>query len=91
MLTTMITIKTDDLIRRTGEVAKAILNGEKVTIARPKNQNWVIVSETKFNEIERKARNAEYIAKLDQGQEDIKNGNLVTMSMDELRAIEESL
>ena len=84
------TLRTIDIVRRTGDVAKAILDGEKIVVARPKNENWVIMSETVYNEMVDR-QNAEFIAKLDRGQEDIKNGRLITKTMEELRAMEEIL
>jgi len=86
----MITLRTVDIIRNTGSVAKVILDGEKVVVARPKNENWVIMSEAVYNDMINK-QNAEFVAKLDRGREDIKNGRLITKTMEELRAMEESL
>lgn len=87
----MMTIKTGDLATRTKEVAKAIINGETVIVSRPKNENWVILSETEYNEVMRAKKNAEYLAKLDRGREDLKEGRVVTKTMEELRAMEESM
>lgn len=78
----MMTLRTIDITRRTGDVAKAIMDGEKIVVARPKNENWVIMSEAAYNAmIDR--QNAEFIAKLDRGREDIKNGKGITFTVDE--------
>ena len=85
------TLRTVDIIRRTGEVARAISDGEKVVVTRPKNQNWVIMSEMTYNEVMREKANAEYIAKLRRSDEDYKAGRIVVKTLEELKAMEESM
>ena len=76
------TIKTGDLATRTREVANAILNGVTVIVSRPKNNNWVLLSEIRYNELKKMA----YLAKLDRGREDIKIGRThVYESLDDLK------
>ena len=87
----MITLRTVDIVRKTGEVAKAILEGEKVVIARPKNQNWVIMSETQYNDVMRAKANAEYLVMLRKSDEDYKAGRVVIKTPEELKAMEESM
>ena len=87
----MTTVRTVDIIRRTGEVAQAILTGEKVVVARPKNQNWVIMSEMAYNEVMREKANAEYLAKLRRSNEDYKAGRVVVKTLDELQAMEKGM
>ena len=91
MIVAMTTLRTVDIVRRTSEVAQAILAGEKVVVARPKNQNWVIMSETAFNEVMREKANAEYLAKLRKSDEDYKAGRVVPKTLDELQAMERSM
>jgi antitoxin YefM len=87
----MTILRTVDIVRRTGEVARAILDGEKVVIARPKNQNWVIMSEIAYNEVMREKANAEYLAKLKRSDEDYKAGRVVTKTLDELKTMESNM
>lgn len=87
----MTTLRTVDIVRRTAEVAQAILAGEKVVVARPKNQNWVIMSESAYNEVMREKVNAEYLAKLRRSDEDYKAGRVVTKTLDELQAMERNM
>ncbi|MCL2810830.1 MAG: type II toxin-antitoxin system Phd/YefM family antitoxin [Clostridia bacterium] len=87
----MTTLRTVDIVRRTGEVAQAILSGEKVVVARPKNQNWVIMSEMAYNEVMRQKANAEYLAKLRRSDDDYKAGRIVEKTLDELHAMEKSM
>ena len=87
----MMTLRTVDIVRRTGEVAKAIIKGEKVVVARPKNQNWVIMSETQYIEVMKVKENAEYLAMLRKSDEDFKAGRVVVKTLEELRAMEKSM
>ncbi|MDL2318718.1 type II toxin-antitoxin system Phd/YefM family antitoxin [Eubacteriales bacterium OttesenSCG-928-A19] len=87
MISAMMTIKTGDLATKTREVAKAIINGETVIVSRPKNENWVILSEAEYNEVMKAKRNAEYIAKLDRAEENIKAGRVVVF--ESVEALEE--
>ena len=87
----MTTLRTVDIVRRTAEVAQAILAGEKVIVARPKNQNWVIMSESAYNEVMREKANAEYLAKLRRSDDDYKSGRMVEKTLDELQAMERDM
>jgi len=80
---TMITLRTVDIVKRTGDVAKAILEGEKVVVARPRNENWVIMSEAAYNDLI-KRQNNEFHTKLDRGREDIQKGRGVTFTFESL-------
>lgn len=64
-------------------------NGEPVIVARKENKNVVIISEEEYNELAKAKKNAEYLAKLSRADEQIKNGQVVTKTMDELLAMED--
>lgn len=64
-------------------------NGEPVIVSRKENKNVVIISEAEYNELAKAKKNVEYLAKLDRADEQIKNGQVVTKTMDELLAMEE--
>lgn len=64
-------------------------NGEPIIVSRKENKNVVIISEAEYNELEKARRNAEYIAKLDKADEQIRKGQVVTKNMDDLLAMEE--
>ena len=64
-------------------------NGEPVIVSRKENKNVVIISEAEYNELEKKKKNAEYLEKLNREDEQIRNGKIVTKTMDELLAMEE--
>ena len=64
-------------------------DGEPVIVSRKENKNVVIISEAEYNELVKAKKNAEYLAKLNKADEKIKNGQVVTKTMDELLAMEE--
>lgn len=64
-------------------------DGEPVIVARKENKNVVIISEAEYNALEKAKKNAEYLAKLNKADEQIRNGKVVTKTMDELLAMEE--
>ena len=64
-------------------------NGEPVIVSRKENKNVVIISEAEYNDLEKARKNVEYLEKLNRADEQIKNGQIVTKTMDELLAMEE--
>ncbi|MCM1160919.1 MAG: type II toxin-antitoxin system Phd/YefM family antitoxin [Roseburia sp.] len=64
-------------------------DGEPVIVSRKENKNVVIISEAEYNELAKAKKNAEYLAKLNKADEQIKNGQVVTKTMDELLAMED--
>lgn len=64
-------------------------DGEPVIVSRKENKNVVIISESEYNELEKAKKNVEYLTKLYRAEEQIKNGQIVTKTMDELLAMEE--
>ena len=64
-------------------------DGEPVIVSRKDNKNVVIISEAEYNELAKAKKNTEYLAKLNRADEQIKNGKVVTKTMDELLAMED--
>ena len=64
-------------------------SGEPIIVSRKENKNVVIISESKYNELEKVKKNVEYLLKLNRADEQIKNGQMITKTMDELLAMEE--
>ena len=64
-------------------------NGRAVMIPRKENKNVVILSEEEFHELEKAKRNAEYLAKIDLANEQIRTGQIVVKTMEELEAMAE--
>lgn len=64
-------------------------DGEPVIVSRKENKNVVIISEAVYNELAKAKQNAEYLAKLNKADEQIRNGQVVTKTIDELLAMED--
>lgn len=63
-------------------------NNETVIVTRKGEKNVVIISLDEWNALQKAARNAEYLGKLDRAIADIKAGRVVTKTIDELAAME---
>lgn len=63
-------------------------SGEAVIVPRKQNKNVVIVSESEYNDLQKAKRNKEYLEKLDTSFEQAKNGETISFSLEELRAME---
>ena len=83
----MIALRTIDLRNDFKRVSTLIKSGEKVLIARPRNENLVVISENEYNELEKARRNAEYLMKIDRAIENVSKGLIVVKTMDELEAM----
>ena len=46
-------------------ICSRVYDGEVIVIARPRNENVVMISEREYAELERLRKNAEYLAKID--------------------------
>ena len=84
----MLAVKSMDLRDNFKALCDKVFGGETLIVSRPKNENVVMMSEKEYNEIMKAARNAEYLAKLDRSQEQLERGETISLSMDELRAME---
>ncbi len=61
--------------------------GETVIVTRKAEKNVVIISEERFNELEKAERNAAYLEKLERGLEQVHAGFGVMKTMEELEAM----
>ena len=59
----MIALRTVDFRNEFKKICDLIASGETAIIARPRNENLVILSEKEYNALEKARRNAEYLAK----------------------------
>ena len=84
----MVALRTIDLRNDFKRVSDIVNMGETVLIARPKNQNLVVLSEKEYNELEKAKRNVEYFAKLDRAAEEIAQGKVIVKTLEELEAME---
>ena len=85
----MIALRTIDIRNDFKRVSDLINSGEKVLIARPRNENLVVLSEKEYNELDKARRNAEYLAKIDEAIQQVADGRVVVKTMEELEAMAE--
>lgn len=85
----MIATKQMDIRANIKKYFDIAFDGEPVIVSRKENKNVVIISEAEYNELAKAKKNAEYLAKLNRADEQIRNGKVVTKTMDELLAMED--
>ena len=83
----MIALRSIDLRNDFKRVSTLINSGEKVLIARPRNENLVVISENEYNALEKARRNAEYLLKIDRALENVSEGRVVIKTLAELEAM----
>jgi len=84
----MIALKTMDLRNDFKRVSNLITSGEKVLIARPRNENLVVLSEKEYNELDKARRNAEYLSMIDESRQQFATGKTYTFTIGDLDAME---
>lgn len=62
--------------------------GETVVISRPQNENIYMINEAEYNALQKAKRNAEYLAMLDESEAQLKRGETITLTLDELKEME---
>ena len=80
----MIATKQMDLRANIKKYFDLAFNGETIVVSRKENKNVVVISEQEYNELQRAKRNAEYLAKLDRSFAQLKKGEVIMKSMEEL-------
>ena len=83
----MLAVKSMDVRDNFKSLCDKVFNGETLIISRPKNENIVMLSEAKYNEMMKAKRNAEY-PMLDKSMAEAEAGGFVTKSIEELEAYE---
>ena len=66
---------------------KDFCDRETVIVTRKAEKNVVIISEERFNELEKAERNAAYLGKLERGLEQVRAGFGIVKTMEELEAM----
>lgn len=84
----MIATKPLDLRSNLKKYMDFAFKGEPVVIARPKNENVVMVSEKDYNELIKSRQNAEYLAHLNSSYEQMAKNQTITFSLSELQNME---
>jgi len=85
----MIALRTSDLRNDFKRVSDMVTSGEKVLIARPRNENLVVLSEREYNELEKVRQNTKYYTMLDESTLQVAEGKTISFTIDELEAIED--
>ena len=85
----MLAVKSANIRDNFKEWCDKISMGETVVISRPRNENIYMINEAEYNELQKAKKNAEYLAMLERADEQVKNGQVVVKTMEELIAMEE--
>lgn len=70
-----------------GKYIDLAFQGEPIIVPCDNNQNLVVLSEAEYQELAKAKRNAEYLAMLDRGLADMRQGKGITKTMEELEAM----
>lgn len=84
----MLAVKSMDVRDNFKNLCDLVFKGETLVISRPKNENVVMLSEQKYNEMVKAKKNAEYLAMLDRSIEETEKGGFIVKSLEELEAYE---
>ena len=84
----MLAVKSMDLRDNLKTLCDKVFHGETLIISRPKNENVVMLSEKKYNEMVKAKRNAEYLTMIDESIEQLHQGKTISFSFEELKAME---
>jgi antitoxin YefM len=84
----MIAVKSMDVRDNFKSFCEMVFKGEVLVISRPKNENIVMLSEKEYNDIMKAKRNAEYLAKIEESYEQLKQGKTISFTLEELKDME---
>ena len=84
----MLAVKSMDVRENFKALCDKVFHGETLVGSRPKNENIVMMSENKYNEIMKAKRNAEYLSMLDKSLEEAETGGFVIKTMEDLEKYE---
>ena len=73
----MLAVKSMDVRENFKSLCDKVFKGETLIVSRPKNENIVMMSESKYNEIMKAKRNAEYLAMLDKSIAEAEAGGFI--------------
>ena len=85
----MLAVKSANIRDNFKEWCDKISMGETVVISTPRNENIYMINEAEYNELQKAKKNVEYLAMLERADEQVKNGQVVVKTMEELIAMEE--
>ncbi len=84
----MLAVKSANIRDNFKEWCDRISLGETVVISRPRNENIYMISEAEYNALQKAKRNAEYLAMIEESEEQFRKGNTISFTIEELREME---
>ena len=84
----MLAVDEKDILENFADIQNKINDGETVIVSGQKKENLIIISERNYNEMLKTKRNAEYLSKIDESIDNHENGDTISFTMEELRAME---
>ena len=84
----MLAVKSMDVRDNFKSLCDKVFRGETLIVSRPKNENVVMISEAKYNDMMKAKRNADYLAMLDKSIAEAEAGGFITKTIDELENYE---
>lgn len=84
----MIATKQMDIRANIKKYFDMAFNGEPIIVSRKENKNVVILSEKEYNDLQKAKRNSEYLAMIDESMEQLRQDKCISISMEELEAME---
>lgn len=84
----MIATKQMDIRANIKKYFDLAFNGESIIVSRKENKNVVIISENEYNNLQKAKRNVEYWEMVDKSAAQLHNGETISFSMEELKAME---
>ena len=80
----MRTLKTVDVKANFREICSQVYEGETIILSRPKNQNIIMLSEIKYNELEKARRNLTYLQRLNESVKQTEKEVFATVTLSDL-------
>lgn len=80
----MRTLKTVDVTANFREICSQVYEGETIILSRPKNQNIIMLSEIKYNELEKARRNLTYLQRLNESVKQTEKEVFATVTLSDL-------
>lgn len=77
----MLILKTEDVRNNFKKLCDKVVYGRVLLISRPRNENVVMLSEKKYNELIKIKKNADYLAVIDKSMAEAETGGFVTKSI----------
>lgn len=84
----MVAVKSADIRNDFKEWCDKIISGETVVISSPKNESIYMMNETEYKKFQKAKQNADYFAMLNESEEQLRKGETITLTFDELKEME---